>query len=102
MEKIKIMKKLTLEQLKDMKPGVFAKGETIDSPEGANMASTGKMIKWVAVRGYIHDWAIYTDNPYSPQLTFQGVRNMGDKIHDREAIKKLVPCTDEALKMYRD
>jgi len=96
------MKILTLKKLKDMNSGIFTQGETIDSPIGANMANTGNMIKWVAVRGIIHDWAIYTDNPYSPQLTFQGVRDMGDKIHDRETVKRLVPCDNEALKMYRD
>ena len=25
---------LTLQQLKDMKPGIFAKGEIVDSPKG--------------------------------------------------------------------
>lgn len=93
---------LTLQQLKDMKEGIFAQGETVDSPEGANMANTGKTIKWVAVRGHINDWAIYTDNPYMPRSDFEGVARMGDKIHDRETVKKLVPCDDEALKMYRD
>jgi hypothetical protein len=93
---------LTLQKLKDMKEGIFAKGETVDSPEGANMANTGNPIKWVAVRGYIHDWAIYTDNPYSPQSSYEEVANMGDKVHDRETIKKLVPCDEEALNMYRD
>ena len=93
---------LTIKKLKEMKEGIFAQGEVIDSPEGANMANTGKMMKWVAVRGIIHDWAIYCDNPYMPQLDFQGVRDMGDKIHDREVVKKLVPCDKEALDMYRD
>ena len=94
--------KLTLKQLKEMPEGIFAQGETIDSPGGANMANTGKTIKWVAVRGYIHDWAIYVDNTYSPQFDYEGVARMGDKVHDREAIKKLVPCDEEALNMYRD
>ena len=93
---------LTLQRLKEMKPGIFAQGEVVDNPEGANMANTGKMIKWVAVRGSIHDWAIYTDNPFSPMDSFEGVRDMGDKVHNREAVKKLVSCDDEALEMYRD
>ena len=88
--------------LKEMSEGIFAQGETVDSPEGANMANTGKVIKWVAVRGYIHDWAIYTDNPYSPQPSYAGVRDLGDKVHNRESVKKLVPCDEEALAMYRD
>ena len=66
------MEELTLQKLKDMTPGIFAQGETIDSSEGANMANTGKKIKWVAVRGIIHDWDFYTDNSYSPQFDFEG------------------------------
>ena len=84
-----------------MKHGIFAKGITVDSPKGANMANTGKKIKWVAVRGVIHDWTIYTDNPYSPQMNFEDVAKMGDKIRNRESVKKLVNCDNEALKMYR-
>ena len=93
---------LTIKQLKEMKEGIFAQGETVDSPAGANMANTGKTIKWVAVRGYIHDWAIYTDNPYSPQFDYEGVKDMGDKVHDRKIVKRLVECDDESLGMYRD
>ena len=85
-----------------MKPGIFVQGLTIDSPKGINIANTGKVIKWVAVRGNIYDWAIYTDNPFIPQVSFFGVRDWGDKLHNREAVKKLVPCDEEALKMYRD
>ena len=95
------IEKLTLEQLKEMSEGIFAQGEVVDGPGGCNVARTGKMIKWVAVRGNIHDWAIYTDNPYSPQYSFEAVRNIGDKISSEENIRKLVPCTDEAFEMYR-
>lgn len=93
---------LTLKKLDNLKEGIFAKGETIDSPEGANMANTGRTIKWVAVRGVINDWAIYLDNPFEPEDSYQDVSNWGDKLHNRETIKKLVPCDDEALERYRD
>lgn len=100
------MGKLTLEDLNKMRPDtIFAKGITIDCPSGVNMANTNKKIKWVAIRGTINDWAIYIvyiNNPYSPQPTFEAVAQYGDKIHNRKIIKQLVPCTDEALKMYRD
>ena len=95
------MNELTLQQLKDMKPGIFAQGEVVDGPSGVNVANTGKTIKWVASRGGIHDWAIYTDNPYSPRGSFESVASMGDKIHSEEHIKKLVSCSDEAFEMYR-
>lgn len=96
------MEELTLERLKEMKPGIFAQGEVIDSPEGANMANTGTMLKWVASRGGIHDWAIYLDNPYSPRSSYESVADLGDKLHNRETVKKLVPCNEEALSWYRD
>ena len=54
------MKILTLQDLKNMKPNtIFARGESIDSPEGINMTNSGKILRWLAVRGGIHDWAIY-------------------------------------------
>ena len=84
-----------------MEPGIFAQGEIKDIQEVCNVANTGKIMKWVAVRGNIHDWCIYTDNPYSPQYSYEGVRDMGDKISGEANIKKLVPCDDEAFDMYR-
>jgi hypothetical protein len=93
---------LTLKTLKEMEPHtIFAKGVVIDSREGCNMAGTGKEIKWVAVRGGIHDWAIYTDNPYSPQSSYEDVRDWGEKVTNEENIKKLVPCDKESFEMYR-
>lgn len=93
---------LTLKDLKEMeKETIFAQGEIIDSPEGINLANTGKTIKWVACRGWIEDWAIYADNPYTPQSSFEEVARMGDKVSLEVHIKKLVPCDDEAFAMYR-
>lgn len=109
------MDKLTLKQLKEMKPGIFAKGTFIDNPEGCNMANTGKEVRWVAVRGDIEDWCIYSQNPYyiddfSPKVMaigysgiwdWQKIADEGDKISSENNIKKLVPCDEEAFKMYR-
>lgn len=95
------MKILTLQQLKEMPQGIFAQGEATDNPDGINMTNTGKTIKWVAVRGNIHDWAIYSSNPYSQNQEFEDVLRVGDKVHDKDTVKKLVPCDEEALEMYR-
>lgn len=90
---------LTLQSLKDMKPQtMFAQGKSIDSPEGINMTNSGKMLRWVAVRGGIHDWAIYTHFAYKD---VEWIRRCGDKVHSKENIKKLCPCDDEAFSMYR-
>jgi hypothetical protein len=90
---------LTLQQLKDMKPGIFDSGVTTDDESGVNMTRSGQSLRWVATRGGIHDWAIYV----APEdWSEDRVRDMGDKVHDRSNVKKLVPCDDEALGMYRD
>lgn len=91
---------LTLQQLKDMEPDtIFATGETTDGYDAVNMYGRGQELRWVATRGGIHDWAIYIAPKDWDQLRIQ---RMGDKVHNRESIKKLVPCDDEALAMYRD
>jgi len=98
-----------------MQPGIFAKGEFIDGPEECNMANTGKTVCWVAVRGDIYDWTIYSQNPhyidsddldvialgYGGVWDWEKIRKVGDKIHSEQSIRKLVDCDDEALKMYR-
>jgi hypothetical protein len=91
---------LTLEQLKAMPAGtIFATGVLPDSAEGLHMTGSGQDLRWVAVRGDIHDWAIY----YCPSevLDIEFIRSRGDKVHSVENIRRAVPCNDEALKMYR-
>lgn len=91
---------LTLQQLKDMDPDtIFATGETTDGYDAVNMYGKGQELRWVATRGGIHDWAIYV----GPKAWKEDmVKSNGDKVHNRESVKKLVPCDDEALGMYRD
>ena len=90
---------LTLQMLKDMPPNtVFATGVVPDSPEGINMMNTGNDLRWCAQRGQIYDWTIYTHWATSP---LQYVKNRGDKVFSAINIKRLVPCDDEAFKMYR-
>lgn len=90
---------LTLKQLKAMEPDtIFATGTMVDSPTGLHMAGTGKKLRWVAVRGGIHDWAIYAHfHTYDENW----VRLHGDKVTYEKHIRKLVNCTDEAFGMYR-
>ena len=90
---------LTLKQLKEMpEHTVFAKGETHDGPNGCNMTGSGKILRWVAVRGEVHDWCIYVGWVTKP---FDIVRSNGDKVLGEINIRRLVPCTDEAFEMYR-
>lgn len=90
---------LSLKQLQDMPPHTsFALGKVWDSPNGVNMTNSGKELKWIAKRGEIHDWAIYIG--WATQSN-EYIKTQGDKIYNKEIIKKLVPCDDEALEMYR-
>jgi hypothetical protein len=90
---------LTLEDLKGMAPNtVFAQGETVDSPEGINFMNSGIGLRWVAVRGGIWDWAMYAGKK---EDSYEQIRAFGDKVHDENTIRRLVPCDDKAFKMYR-
>lgn len=90
---------LTLQELKDIEPNtMFATGLTVDSPDGVNMTNSERPLRWVAVRGGIHDWAIYIQNSGWGEAQ---VRSNGDKVRREEHIKKLVPCDDQAFAMYR-
>ena len=81
---------LTLKQLQEMEPDVlFKKGELI---------SPNSSLRWVAVRGGIHDWAIYAG---SITNSYEWVKRFGNKIYSEKLIRNLVPCDDEAFKMYR-
>lgn len=92
---------LTRQQLIDLEPGIFAKGETTDDIKGVNVSGSGKVIKWVAVRGTIDDWALYVESPWNPAIDYDFVRRLGDKIASEVLVRKLVPCDDGAWGRYR-
>ena len=90
---------LTKQMLLTMPPQtVFARGEIVDSPEGVNMTNSGKMLKWLAVRGDIEDWTIYLHWATS---SWNYILESGDKPMNENNIKKLVPCDDEAFSLFR-
>jgi len=84
---------LTKEMLEAMpEDTVFATGITM------NEGLYKEPVRWVAVRGGIADWAIYY---HKERNSVQYVRECGDKCFTKEIIKDLVPCDDEAFKLYR-
>ena len=84
---------LTVDALKKMAPEtVFATGVTNDPRLYKDE------VRWVAIRGRIHDWAIYFHHSY---WDVNYVRKSGDKVGGIAVIKDLVNCTDEALQLYR-
>jgi len=120
------MKILTIEKLKAMKPDtIFASGigliihpwfnHATPVEKGGTLEKDGKStkVKWVAIRGHIHDWAIYHsmdanltyadyfNSPDHLAASKERIARGGAKLYERETIKKFVPCDDEAFKKYR-
>lgn len=91
---------LTTKMLDDMPPGtIFATGEMLDNEDGLFMANTGKMLRWVAVRGSgIPDWTIYC---HLAEHDIEWIKRHGDKVCDERHIKKCVECDEAAFKMFR-
>lgn len=84
---------LTLEQLKNMDPGVFTHGFTEE-----NFYGERQKVLWVATRGAIHDWAIYVG---PEDWSIERVRDYGIKVHNMDLVSQLLPSETEALQMYR-
>ena len=84
---------ITIKNLKEMKPGIFATGIIKDDRIHREFT-----VRWVASRGFIHDWAIYYHKEEHDEIY---VKEQGDKMTTEAVIRFLVPCDDEAFKMYR-
>lgn len=91
---------LTLEKLKKIKPGsIFATGCAMDMENGVFMANTGKLLRWVAVKGHGYDdWSIYA---HFAAHSKEFIKSQGDKVVLEVHIRRCVPCDDEALALYR-
>ena len=55
-------------------------------------------VRWVAVKGGYHDWAIYY---HRAEKSIEFICREGDKCFTKEVIRELVECTDEVFKRYR-
>ena len=117
---------LTLKKLKAMQiETIFASGiGLIEHPwfndakpvsKGGTLELDGKStkVKWIAIRGGIHDWAIYHsmdsnivradyfDDPIHLKAHEMKIATLGAKLHCEKTIKLFVPCDAEAFEMYR-
>ena len=89
---------LTLEILDKMEPHEIFKFSGARNSERTFM--------YVAKRGQVNDWAIYTSLNAVPMVDFwagesKGIAAHGEKLRDEKLIRELVPCTDEAFGRYR-
>lgn len=84
---------------------IFAYGAVLK--EHTDIGSpASKYIHFVAVRGYIADWAIYSVPSYLSQddaddWSIQRIAQFGDKIHSEELVRELVSVSDDVMKRYR-
>lgn len=112
---------LSLQDLKDMEPDtIFQVGETTiehpwfnDAKENLEKDGRSVKVKYVVVRGGIHDWKIYhsLDANLEPSDYLDGTRHLdapwqaiashGASMHKESDIRRIVPCSDLAFGMYR-
>ncbi len=112
---------ITLATLKALEPhSIFAAGYGIMEHPWFNDAvktllpdGRSTEIRWVAVRGGVHDWAIYhsltanfiqadyLDDPAHLEVSDERIRDHGAKVHNEQLIRAWVPCTDGAFAWYR-
>lgn len=92
---------ITLQEFDALPAGeVFATGILPNSPEGLYMTDSnqGRMLRWVAKKGYAPDWCIYC---YWDEWDVEQVTQSGDKVTSETHIKRCVPCEDAVFKLYR-
>lgn len=92
---------MTIEEFNKIPDGeIFATGVLPNSPEGIYMTEYhfNANLKWIAIKGYAHDWVVYCDWEYK---SYDDVKNQGQKITSKENIQKCIPCDEEVLKLYR-
>jgi len=87
-----------MELLRNLEPRtIFASGLTTDDVYGVCISNTNQVIRWVAVRGGIEDWAIYVGD-YNDSL--ETIKDFGCKLPLKLA-KTLIGGTDEFFTWYR-
>ncbi len=119
---------LPLQKLKEIKPNtIFLKGtglvihpwfnnepeNLVDENGEPNKKGKYVKVKWVAIRGGIHDWAIYHSLDANLESSdylggffhlissYEDIAKYGAKLRKEEEIKKFIPCDEEAFGMYR-
>ncbi len=93
---------LTKEDIVNAEPGqILFAGQMKDSEEGLFINGTGKLLKYVAVRGIgYHDWTIYAEDCYR-DMTFEEVKTTGHKILMSTA-KKFVSAPEDVWDLWRN
>ena len=77
---------------------IFATGVLPNSEEGLFMTRGGGNLRWVAKKGWGHDWAIYC---HWENKSVEWIKESGDKVTSPVNIQKCVPCDAEVFNLYR-
>ena len=99
--RLKLGWEMNLEEFSSKKDGIVLKhGKCKNSPDDIFMERIriGDSLTWVAKKGYGNDWTIYI---YWSEKSIGWILDNGEKLVNKEYIKKLFPCDDEVLKLYR-
>lgn len=73
-------------------------GDIFARDEGTFSVLDAMPVKWVAIKGFGNDWAIYYERP---TLSDEHIKRWGTKVNFISTIKQLADVSDEALKLYR-
>ncbi len=89
---------LTKKEFDELPDGaIFRTGEIIDSPEGINMSGSGKMLRFIAKKRYTDDWCVYV---HWATNDWSFIQSNGDKVHDKENIRRAVPHEEVLMSQY--
>jgi len=78
---------------------IFASGFAPDGPEGLHMIGSGNTLRWVAVKGYGQDWAMYCFWAVEEDLNY--IAEHGKKVHDLDNVKQAIEVDADVLGCYR-
>jgi len=102
---------LTLEQFNEIPDGeVFADGIIKNNPEGffVTRENLDRDILWIAQKGFGEDFTIYygwaepqEGDPEGVPVGMSMIITNGDKMYNKEIIRKVLPMEDEVFSKYR-
>ena len=92
------MMKITPEILRALPENTIFAAGVFQDKAGVNITGINQLLKFVALRGGVFDWAVYVGRVDD---SFECVASFGSKI-SRPSALCLVDVSDEAKELYRD
>lgn len=76
----------------------FAVGTCFDDPSGINMTKSGNLLLWVARKGEINDFSVYT---HYLEKGIEWILKSGDKVCSTTNLTNILDCDDDVWCHYR-